>query len=194
LGHLRKDQVRQLARELELATADKPESQDLCFVEKGGSYRSALTAVGVDRSAEAPGEIVDAAGAVLGRHDGISGFTVGQRKGLGIAADRPLYVLKIDPPAHRIVVGDSEQLLRDTALLERVRWIPFDRPSGPLRATVRIRSAHEGAEASITDHGDGTASVRFDDAQRSIAPGQAAVAYDGDRVLGGGWIREVPWS
>ena len=193
LGALRKDEVREIARELGLATAEKPESQDLCFVERGGSYRSVLAEHGLSGD-ERPGEIADEQGRTLGRHAGIDGFTVGQRRGLGIAAGRPLYVLRIDEESRRVIVGDAEGLMRDRCILERVRWIPFDRPSGGIRATVRIRSTHDGALAHVEDHGDGTATVRFDDPQRSITPGQAAVAYDGDRVLGGGWIREVPWN
>jgi tRNA-specific 2-thiouridylase len=125
---------------------------------------------------------------VVGHHGGIEHFTVGQRRGLGVPASRPLYVLQIEPESRRIVVGEAGALLSDTCRLARTRWIPFERPTGPLRATVRLRSTHPGAEATITDDGDGTASVRFDTPQRAIAPGQALVAYDGDLVLGGGWI------
>jgi len=181
LGQLRKEEVRDAAREAGLATADKPESMDLCFVPPGGSYKDAVAASG-------PGEIVDAAGAVVGRHAGIERFTVGQRRGLGLASPQALYVLKIEPGSRRIVVGEEEALLSDSCTLERTRWIPFERPGGPLRATVRIRSTHAGAEATLTDRGNGTAAVRFDAPQRAIAPGQALVAYDGDLVLGGGWI------
>jgi tRNA-specific 2-thiouridylase len=97
-------------------------------------------------------------------------------------------VLRLEPASRRVVVGPRAELARESCRLERVRWIPFDRPGGPLRAVVRIRSSHPGAAASIDDHGDGTATVRFDQAQEAVAPGQAAVAYDGDLVLGGGWI------
>jgi tRNA-specific 2-thiouridylase len=181
LGSLRKHEVREAARAAGLATADKPESMDLCFVTPGASYRDTVASAG-------PGEIVDASGALLGRHAGIERFTVGQRRGLGLASDRPLYVLKIEPAARRITVGGEGDLRTDTCTLERTRWIPFERPQGPLRATVRIRSTHAGAEATLTDWGDGTATVRFDAPQRAVAPGQALVAYDGDLVLGGGWI------
>ncbi len=181
LGHLRKEEVRAAAREAGLATAEKPESMDLCFVPPGASYRDAMRA-------SAPGEFVDERGAVVGHHGGIERFTVGQRRGLGLAASTPLYVLKIEPESRRIVVGEEHALLSETCTLGRTRWIPFERPVGPLRATVRIRSTHPGAEATLTDHGDGTATVRFQTPQRAIAPGQALVAYDGDLVLGGGWI------
>jgi tRNA-specific 2-thiouridylase len=181
LGSLRKEEVRAAARQAGLGTAEKPESMDLCFVPPGASYRDGLPRSGA-------GEIVDAAGAVVGHHAGIEGFTVGQRRGLGLSAARPLYVLKIEPASRRIVVGEEGALLSDTCTLARTRWIPFERPGGPLRATVRIRATHPGAEATLTDRGDGTATVRFAAPQRAIAPGQALVAYDGDLVLGGGWI------
>jgi len=187
LGRLRKKEVRQLARELGLVTAEKAESMDLCFVARGDDYRSFLQRQGLARE-EASGEMVDASGEVLGRHGGISNFTVGQRRGLGVAADRRLYVLEIHEASRRVVVGCQEELLRETCILERVRWIPFDRPAGPLRATVRIRSTHEGADATIEDLGNGRAQVRFEQPQRAVTPGQAAVAYDDDLVLGGGWI------
>ena len=187
LGHLRKDEVRELARELGLVTANKPESMDLCFVADGEDYRSFLGHPGT-ASLEAQGEVVDTSGKVLGRHTGISNFTVGQRKGLGVSDGRRLYVVRIDEAARRVVVGGNEELFRESCTLERVRWIPFDRPVGATRATVRIRSAHAGAKATITDLGNGTARVRFEEPQRAITPGQAAVAYDGDLVLGGGWI------
>ena len=187
LGRLRKTDVRELARELGLATADKPESQDLCFVTEREDYRAFLSRQGL-APADEPGEIVDTTGRVLGEHAGISGYTVGQRKGLGVAADHRLYVVRIEDDTRRVVVSAGDELYRESCILERVRWIPFDRPVGSLRATVRIRSTHDGAAAEVTDLGDGRARVRFDEPQRAISPGQAAVAYDGDLVVGGGWI------
>ena len=115
-------------------------------------------------------------------------FTVGQRRGIGVSSDRRLYVLHIEADRGRVVVGDDADLACDRWIVERVRWIPFERPGGPLRARVRIRSTHDGADATLHDLGDGRAEVRFDEAQRAITPGQAAVAYDGDLVLGGGWL------
>jgi tRNA-specific 2-thiouridylase len=187
LGRLTKPEVRAIARDAGLLTAEKPESMDLCFASKGDSYHDVLARSGLTPSTTG-GEIVDRRGERLGAHEGVSRFTVGQRRGLGIASPSPLYVLEIDAPGNRIVVGEERDLYRESAVVERVRWIPFDRPSGPVTATVRIRSNHEGARASIVDHGDGTASIRFETAQRAIAPGQAAVFYDGDLVLGGGWL------
>jgi tRNA-specific 2-thiouridylase len=181
LGHLHKEAVRGLAREAGLATAEKAESMDLCFVPRGATYRDHVPSSG-------PGEIVDRAGTPLGRHEGIEGFTVGQRRGLKVASRQRLYVLEVEPGSRRVVVGEAEALLAPTCRLERTRWIPFERPGGPLRAEVRLRAGHAGATATITDHGDGSATVRFDAPQRAVARGQAAVAYDGDLVLGGGWI------
>jgi tRNA-specific 2-thiouridylase len=187
LGGRTKDEVRSLARELGLATAAKPESMDLCFVAEGESYREVLARHALGGSSEG-GEVVDAGGRVLGRHEGIDRFTVGQRRGLGMASGERLYVIGIDAPSRRVVVGSGEALLADGCVVERVRWIPFDRPGGTLRAIARVRSTHAGVHASIRDRGDGTAEVRFDEPQRAITPGQAAVFYDGDLVLGGGWI------
>ncbi len=187
LGDKSKDEVREIAREMELVTADKAESMDLCFVAEGESYRAFLERTDLVRDTD-PGEIVDGAGRVLGGHAGVSNFTVGQRRGLGIAADRRLYVLKVDPGARRVVVGGEHELYGETCAIERARWIPFERPGGPLRARVRIRSTHGGSPATITDLGHGRARIDFDEPQRAITPGQAAVAYDGDLVLGGGWI------
>ncbi len=188
LGGMRKDEVREAARSLGLAVAEKPESMDLCFLSRGEDYRDFLARRGLAAASE-PGEIVDVEGRALARHDGIAGFTVGQRRGLGVAAGRPLYVVRIEEETRRVVVGGSQDLLSDRCTIERVRWIAFERPGGPVRAAVKIRSTHAGAGATVEDLGDGTAVVRFDEPQRAIAPGQAAVFYDGDLVLGGGWIR-----
>jgi len=192
LGRMTKAEVRETARDLGLGTAEKPESMDLCFVARGESYREFLERSGIAPPG-APGDVVDGAGRVLGRHAGISGFTVGQRRGLGVQATgaqraRPLYVVRLEADQNRVVVGEREDLESDRCVLERTRWIPFERPGGPIAADVRVRSTHQGARATIRDLGAGRAEVVFDDAQRALAPGQAAVAYDGDRVLGGGWI------
>ncbi len=187
LGRMTKSDVRAVARDHGLATAEKPESMDLCFVTDGESYRDVLARRDLS-SAAIPGEVVDTDGRVLAAHAGIEGFTIGQRRGLGVASGAKLYVIGLDAERARVVVGDESALYRDACSLDRVRWIPFERPGGPQPATVRIRSNHEGAAAVVTDHGDGTATVRFDEPQRAITPGQAAVFYDGDEVLGGGWI------
>lgn len=187
LGRLSKDRVRALAREFGLAAAGRAESMDLCFLSGSEDYRQFLRRSGI-AAADRPGEIVDADGTVLGRHEGISGFTVGQRRGVGVAAGRKLYVLRVDPERSRVVVGGAGEAARDRCRLARARWIPFERPDGALRATVRLRSTHAGVAATLEDLGQGRVDVRFDEAQRGVSPGQAAVAYDGDLVLGGGWI------
>jgi len=187
LGRMTKDGVRALAREFSMVTAEKPESMDLCFVTEGESYRDVLARAGLGPSPTA-GEIVDGEGRVLATHEGIEHFTVGQRRGLGVATGEKLYVIGLDAARARVVVGDEAGLYRESCTVERVRWIPFERPGGPQAAAVRIRSSHAGAAATVTDRGDGTATVVFDEAQRAVTPGQAAVFYDGDLVLGGGWI------
>jgi tRNA-specific 2-thiouridylase len=187
LGRMHKDEVRSLAAEFGLVNADKPESMDLCFVAHGEDYRGFLERAGFAREAE-PGRIVDSRGNVLGRHNGVGRYTVGQRRGLRIASQDPLYVLRVDALNNDVVVGDDEALWTDRCTVERTRWIPFERPRGELRARVRIRSTHEGEPATVRDLGNGRAEIVFDEPQRAITPGQAAVAYDGDLVLGGGWI------
>lgn len=187
LGRMRKDAVREAARSLGLSTAEKPESMDLCFVPREGTYREVLAGAGL-LAEDRAGSITDASGRVLGRHEGVDAFTVGQRRGLGVPSSRPLYVLEIDAPSRRVVVGEESGLYRERCTAERFRWIPFDRPGGPVRATVRIRANHEGVAATLRDGGDGKVRVEFDEVQRAVTPGQACVAYDGDLVLGGGWI------
>lgn len=187
LGHLKKSEVRELANEFGLVNADKPESMDLCFVAKGEDYRGFLDRTGL-APAKQSGKIVDTSGNAIGEHAGVNGYTVGQRRGLGIAAENPLYVLQIKPETNQVVVGEDEELWADRCTIDRTRWIPFDSPGQDLRATVRIRSTQEGDPATIRDLGDGRAEIIFDNPQRAISAGQAAVAYDGDLVLGGGWI------
>jgi tRNA-specific 2-thiouridylase len=187
LGAMTKHEVRELARALGLATAEKPESMDLCFVADGESYRNVLPRTG-GRATSVPGEIVDGEGRVLATHGGIEHFTIGQRRGLGIATGEKRYVIGLDASRARVLVGGEADLYRESCTVARVRWIPFERPTGPQPATVRIRSGHEGTRALVTDRGDGTATVSFEAPQRAVTPGQAAVFYDGDLVLGGGWI------
>jgi tRNA-specific 2-thiouridylase len=187
LGSLTKDEVRTLARELGLANADKPESMDLCFVAAGESYHGFLARRGLVPE-EAAGEIVDRDGTRLGGHAGVSQFTVGQRRGLGLAAPDPLYVIGIDAERRQVVVGSASELDCERVIVERVRWIPFDAPGGSVRASVRIRASHAGAAATIEPLSERRAMLKFDAPQRAVAPGQAAVFYDGDLVLGGGWI------
>ena len=188
LGELDKEEVRARARELGLATADKPESQEICFV-PDGDYASVVEKI---RPGALPGEgeIVDREGQVLGQHPGIHHFTVGQRRGLGLSAARPLYVAGIDAERNRVVVGTADDLNAKGALLARVSWVSGVTPDRTVRATVRVRHRHVGTRASIEARAGGRAIISFDEPVRAIAPGQAAVFYDGDVVLGGGWIAE----
>jgi tRNA-specific 2-thiouridylase len=177
--------VRERARALDLATAEKPESQEICFV-PDGDYAAVVEAI---RPGAAPGagEIVDGTGRVRGRHGGIHRFTVGQRRGLGVSSRERLYVRALDAERNRVVVGSEAELAVRGARLEGVTWTGAP-PSGPVDAAVRIRYRHPGAAARIEAPGDGSARVRFEAPVTALAPGQAAVFYDGERVLGGGWI------
>ena len=182
VGHLRKDEVRAVARRRGLPNADKPESQEICFVTS--SVREFLD----QRLPARGGEIVDRGGKVLGRHDGVHGFTVGQRRGLGLNAGRPLYVTAIDAEQRRIEVGDDDALLASELIAEQVHWIEPPPAGAAIEARVRIRYRHSEAPATITPLAPARAQVRFAEPQRAITPGQATVFYQGDRVLGGGWI------
>jgi tRNA-specific 2-thiouridylase len=186
LGDLDKSAVRAHARALGLATAEKPESQELCFVPDGDT----AGAVEQLRPGRAPGtgEIVDEAGRTLGRHGGIHRYTVGQRRGLGVAGSAPLYVKALDAARNRVIVGGLGSLDAGSARLEGVSWIAGEAPAEPIEARVRIRYRHEGAPARVEATAGGGARVAFHEPVRALAPGQAAVFYAGDRVLGGGWI------
>jgi len=188
LGELEKGEVRARARALGLATADKPESQEICFV-PNGDYASVVEAIRPE-SLPGDGEVVDRSGRRLGRHPGIHHFTVGQRRGLGISAERPLYVAALDAGRNRVVVGPAEDLQAKGARLEGVSWVSGAAPEREVRAKVRVRYRHVGARASIEARADRQAVVSFDEPVRAVSPGQAAVFYDGDVVLGGGWIAE----
>jgi tRNA-specific 2-thiouridylase len=188
LGELSKTRVRECARSLGLATADKAESQEICFV-PDGDYARVVEAL---RPGALPGEgaVVDRRGRVLGRHAGVHRFTVGQRRGLGVAAAERLYVTAIDAARNRVVVGGEGELAARGARLERVNWISGEPPPAPVRARVRIRHRHAGAWACIEPDAQG-ALVRFDEPVRALAPGQAAVFYapadrEGDGVEGAG--------
>jgi tRNA-specific 2-thiouridylase len=185
VGHLEKGEVRRMAAERKLVTADKPESQEICFV-PDGDYAGFVerNSPAADRS----GPIVDRDGNTVGRHAGVHRFTVGQRKGLGVTGPRPLYVLKVLPEDRTVVVGDEAELAADQALVRELNWLSIDAPAHPVRAAVKIRYRHQAAPATIEPQADGRALVRFDEPQRAVTPGQAAVFYDGDVCLGGGWI------
>jgi tRNA-specific 2-thiouridylase len=186
LGERTKQEVRELARALGLATADKPESQEICFV-PDGDYARVVERMRPD-ALPGDGEVVDADGRVLGRHGGIHRFTVGQRRRLGIPAARRQYVSRIDVPRNRIVVGDDAELSVHDVRVERVSWVAGRPPERDARALVRVRHRHEGQEAALEPEEGGATLVHFDEPVRAVAPGQAAVFYDGDVVLGGGWI------
>lgn len=191
LGELTKEEVRAVARRVNLPVAEKPESMELCFV-PNGSYVQFIEAYSRERgeplSCDA-GEIVSEDGAVISTHNGVHQFTIGQRKGLGFAAGRPLYVLAIDPEKNRVVVGSDEALRSATCEVEGVNWIALENPAHPVRAAVKIRHKHVAANATVEPIDATRARIAFDTPQRAITSGQGAVFYDGERVLGGGWIR-----
>ena len=190
LGELTKEEVRALARRVNLPVAEKPESMELCFV-PNGNYVQFIQAYSRERGApleNGEGEIVTEDGRVIGRHPGVHQFTIGQRKGLGFAAGKPLYVLAIDPKNNRVVVGEDAALRTKVCEIENVNWISCKYPDSPLRAAVKIRHKHEAAAATVEALDSARARVTFDSPQRAITPGQGAVFYSGDVVLGGGWI------
>jgi tRNA-specific 2-thiouridylase len=189
LGELTKSQVRAHARRLGLATAEKPESQEICFV-PDGDYAAVVETLRPD-ALPGPGEIVDGQGEVLGRHAGVHHFTVGQRRGLGLSSEQRQYVTRIDAARNRIVVGDAEALGARGARIPRVSWVSGEPPGEPIRADVRVRHRHPGAPATIEPLADGGARIAFDAPVAAVAPGQSAVFYAGDRVLGGGAIGEA---
>lgn len=190
LGGMTKPEVRELARKHGLALAEKPDSQEICFV-PGGDYKKFLDAYLAEQGESLPdtaGELVTSDGSVVGEHSGIHNFTVGQRKGLGIATGSPLYVLEIKGDTRQVVVGGQENLYSKTLLARRINLISVDDLAEPMRVSVKIRHRHEPASATIERTGASEILVTFDEPQRAITPGQAAVFYDGDVVVGGGWI------
>lgn len=190
LGHLRKPEVRELARSLGIPVAEKSDSQEICFV-PNGDYAAFLDAYfkeqGMERS-PTRGEIVTTEGKVLGEHSGVHHYTVGQRKGLGVAVGEPLYVIATDTSAQRVIVGRNDDLLRGEFEAANVNWISIAPPGEPVRAEVRIRNKHVPAPATVEPLGTDRVRVRFDQPQRAVTPGQGAVFYADRLVLGGGWI------
>jgi tRNA-specific 2-thiouridylase len=185
VGSYTKPQIRELARDMRLGLAEKPDSADICFV-PDGDYRAFVSA----RASQTPGVIRDASGAQVGAHDGIAGFTIGQRRGIGIAAGEKRFVTRIDATSNVITVGDEGDLMASGLLVESVNWVG-DRPNAPIRAHVKIRYRTRATAATVTPLGDGAARVEFDAPQRAITPGQAAVFYEDDEVLGGGAIERA---
>jgi tRNA-specific 2-thiouridylase len=190
LGEMMKPEVRQLAEHHGLALAQKPDSQEICFV-PGGDYKKFLDAYLAEQGEALPdtaGELVTTGGEIVGEHGGIHNFTVGQRKGLGVATGSPLYVIQIKGDTRQVVVGNQEELYTRTLRVHRTNLISVDDLRGPMRVTVKIRHRHEGAAALLERSGDDELLVTFDQAQRAVTPGQAAVFYQDDVVVGGGWI------
>jgi tRNA-specific 2-thiouridylase len=185
VGDLEKREVRRLAAERGLPTADKPESQEICFV-PDGDYAGFVERQAPN--AERAGLIVDATGRALGRHGGVHRFTIGQRRGLGVAGPRPLYVLELRPESRTVVVGEEAGLERAELVARDVNWIAGQAPGASFRAVVKIRHGSSEAAATVDPLPGGRARVRFDDPVRAVTPGQAAVFYDAEVCLGGGWI------
>ena len=212
LGEMTKQQVRAMAEAAGLPTAQKPESQEICFIPDGNYSRFIERYLEEDRSSNTsandlpmtnhpliqigrldssrltPGDIVTTKGEVIGRHQGIHRYTVGQRRGIGISSAEPLYVVKIDARNNRVIVGSSDDLQKNEMVVERVNWIAITDLAEPMHVTVKIRSRAEEAGATLTKRDDGSVLAAFDEPQRAVTPGQAAVFYDEDIVVGGGWI------
>ena len=184
LGEKEKSETRQIAQDYNLKTADKPESQDLCLVEAHGSMRRFLD----QHINQKQGEIVNEAGKVLGHHDGIHHYTIGQRKGLGISAPEPLYVIKLDPVMNQVVVGNRDSGTQKECTVGHINWLSIPEPETPIQAEVQIRYRSRPAIVSIVPLETGRVKLIFEEPQFGVTPGQAAVLYDGDVVLGGGVI------
>ncbi len=190
LGEMRKPEVREEARRAGLRLFEKPDSQEICFI-PGGDYKKFLDAYLSEQGEAFPdtaGELVTTTGEVVGSHAGIHNFTVGQRKGLGVATGSPLYVLEIRGDKHQVVVGNGDELLSRTLRAKALNWIAIADLHAPMRVQAKIRHRHEAADAVIEKSGSDEVLAMFDQPQRAITPGQAVVFYDGDVVVGGGWI------
>jgi len=191
LGEMSKSEVREAARRAGLSVAEKSESQEICFVPDGdyaGFIDRYLEAEGRESLAPGKGEIVNTRGERLGEHGGVHRYTVGQRRGIGVSNPLPLYVVRVEAGENRVVVGGAEELLSSEFEAAGVNWVAFDEPEGEVRADARVRYRHTEAPATITPLGDSRVRVRFDAPQRAVTPGQATVFYNGEEVVGGGWI------
>jgi len=196
LGDMTKREVREAARSLGLETAEKPESQEICFVPDGNYARFVedyarheMSQSADNQDALRGGEISTTEGRVIGEHAGLHRYTIGQRRGIGIASPDPLYVVKIDVPRNQLVVGKRSELYGKSFVATGVNWLSIAPPERAVRASVRIRYRSVEAAATITPIASSRVRVEFDEAQAAITPGQASVFYDGDRVVGGGWIQ-----
>jgi tRNA-specific 2-thiouridylase len=190
LGGFTKPEVRELARQYGLALANKPDSQEICFI-PGGDYKRFIDAYLEEQGATVPdtaGELVSVGGESRGKHEGVHNFTVGQRKGLGVASPTPLYVISIDRDRKQVTVGAEQELMRDSLRARRLNWISIAGLQGEIRAQVKIRHRHEPGWATLRPSGEDEVEVRFDEPVRAVTPGQAAVFFAGDEVIGGGWI------
>lgn len=188
LGTFNKTETRQMARDLGLSVANKPDSQEICFV-PNDDYKSFLA----ERAPNSlkPGKIIDSQGHILGKHQGLPLYTIGQRKGLGIAAGRPLYVIELDTSSNTVVVGSSDEIFADELIATDLNFITIDNLDNDISVTAKIRYSALPAEAVISPIGDGDVRVKFKKAQRAITPGQSVVFYDGEIVVGGGTIKKV---
>ncbi len=189
LGEMQKPDVREMAAEQGLSLARKPDSQEICFI-PGGSYSDFLKAYLTEQGRDLPdssGDLVTTTGEVVGHHEGIHSFTVGQRKGLGLSSPDPLYVLKIHPDSRAVEVGPDAALLSRTLIADRLNWVSIPEPTEPIRVNIKIRHRREPAPATLRVIGN-QIEATFDEPQRAITPGQSAVFYQGDEVAGGGWI------
>lgn len=185
LGHMKKEEVRKLAYKYGLEVADKSDSQDICFV-PSGNYRDIVTKIHKD--ANKPGSFIHIDGYELGKHKGIINYTIGQRRGIGIAFNTPLYVVKIDPDTNVVYVGSEEALVKKQFIIKEVNWLPKDKKYNNLNVTVKIRSTTRGVNALVTNLADDQMLVTLLEPEKAITPGQACVIYNDSRVLGGGWI------
>jgi tRNA-specific 2-thiouridylase len=183
IGHLKKSQVRTIAERHSLPTTHKPESMEICFVPDGDYARFVEKVAGP----QPEGDITDSSGNVLGKHQGLHRYTVGQRRRLGVHSAEPLYVRQLEPHHNRLVVGPVREIERTSFVVSDPHWIDAV-PAPDRQVRVKIRNRHEGASARVQTQADGNLTVLLDSPARAVTPGQAAVFYDGPRVLGGGWI------
>ncbi|REJ77472.1 MAG: tRNA 2-thiouridine(34) synthase MnmA [Acidobacteria bacterium] len=197
LGDMLKSEVRDIARDANLYTADKPESQEICFVPDGKYSEFIDRYLEVEgRGSDIPeaGEIVNTSGEKLAEHSGIHRYTIGQRRGIGISHEKPLYVVKIERLKNQIIVGEKEELLSSSFKTKGVNWVAFDEPSEAVRAEVKVRYRHKPVMATIVALPEGRAKITFDEPQPAITPGQATVFYEGEEVIGGGWIEREDYG
>ena len=194
LGSLKKEEVREIARKMNIKTAEKPDSTGVCFV-PSGNYRDYL--ISQSAFSEKEGDMVNTKGDVLGKHKGIHSFTIGQRRGLGIATGKPMYVIGIEPSENRVVVGDEDEIYNNKLLVDKISWVDeliahkTSDTKKTLEVKAKVRNRHKEDEALLTFNSEDNAIVEFKNPQRAITPGQAAVFYQDKKVLGGGWINRV---